>query len=79
MEHLTPQKIEKRVTYAELKTLAVAVATMGECMEPLAGGVPIRVDEIKEWSIVNNQRRRLILQNAASRSSNARFRSTPQR
>lgn len=48
--HLTPQKIEKRVTYAELKTLAMAVATMGECMEPLAGGVPLRVDEIKEWS-----------------------------
>ena len=50
MAHLTPEKIEKRVTCAELKTLAVAAATMGECMERLAGGLPIRVDEIKEWS-----------------------------
>jgi hypothetical protein len=49
--HLTPQKIEKRVTYAELKTLAVAVAIMGECMEPFAkDAVPLREEEIKEWS-----------------------------
>src|ERR1700743_533634 len=37
------------------------------------------LEEIKEWSISDNQRRRIILQNAASRSSSARFRSTPQR
>jgi hypothetical protein len=49
--HLTPQKIEKRVTYAELKTLSLAVAIMGECMEPFAkGGVPLHEEEIKEWS-----------------------------
>ena len=49
--HLTPQKIEKRVTYAELKTLSLAEAIMGECMEPFAkGGVPLREEEIKEWS-----------------------------
>jgi len=49
--HLTPHKIEKRVTYAELKTLSLAVAIMGECMEPFAkDGVPLREDEIKEWS-----------------------------
>lgn len=49
--HLTPQKIEKRVTYAELKTLCLAVAVMGECMEPFAkDGVPLREDEIEEWS-----------------------------
>jgi hypothetical protein len=49
--HLTPQKIEKRVTYAELKTLSFAVATMGECMEPFAKNeIPLRADEIKEWS-----------------------------
>src|SRR6202012_3229154 len=38
--HLTPEKIEKRVTCAELKTLAVAAAPMGECMERLSGGFP---------------------------------------
>ena len=49
--HLTPQKIEKRVTYAELKSLSVAVAIMGECMEPFTkDGVPLQEDEIKEWS-----------------------------
>jgi hypothetical protein len=49
--HLTAQKIEKRVTYAELKTLSVAVTIMGECMEPFAkDDVPVREDEIKEWS-----------------------------
>ena len=49
--HLTPQKIEKRVTYAELKTLAVAAAKMGECMEPFAkDAVPLREEEIREWS-----------------------------
>jgi hypothetical protein len=49
--HLTPHKIEKRVTYAELKTLSLAVATMGECMEPFAKGeIPLREDQIKEYS-----------------------------
>ena len=49
--HLTPQKIEKRVTYAELKTLSLAVATMGECMEPFAKGeIPLREYQIKEYS-----------------------------
>ena len=49
--HLTPQKIEKRVSYAELKTLSLAVAIMGECMVPFAkDDVPVREDEIKEWS-----------------------------
>jgi hypothetical protein len=49
--HLTPQKIEKRVTYAELKTLSLAVAIMGECMEPFAKGeIPLREDQIKEYS-----------------------------
>jgi hypothetical protein len=49
--HLTPQKIEKRVTYAELKTLSLAVAIMGECMEPFAKGeIPLREDQIKEYN-----------------------------
>jgi hypothetical protein len=49
--HLTPQKIEKRVTYAEVESLARAVAIMGECMEPFAkDAVPLREEEIKEWS-----------------------------
>jgi hypothetical protein len=49
--HLTPYKIEKRVTYAELKTLSLAVAIMGECMEPFAKGeIPLREDQIKEYS-----------------------------
>jgi hypothetical protein len=49
--HLTPQKIEKRVTYAELRTLSVTVAILGECMEPFVkGAVPLREDEIIEWS-----------------------------
>jgi hypothetical protein len=39
------------VTYAELKTLSLAVAIMGECMEPFAKNeVPLREEEIKEWS-----------------------------
>jgi hypothetical protein len=49
--HLTPQKIEKRVTYAEVETLARAVAIMGECMVPFVkDAVPLREDEIEEWS-----------------------------
>jgi hypothetical protein len=50
--HLTPHKIEKRVTYAELKTLSLAVTIMGECMEPFAKGndIPLRQDEVGEWS-----------------------------
>jgi hypothetical protein len=50
--HLTPHKIEKRVTYAEIKTLSLAVTIMGECMEAAAkgDGVPLRQDEITEWS-----------------------------
>jgi hypothetical protein len=39
------------VSYAELKTLSLAVAIMGECMVPFAkDDVPVREDEIKEWS-----------------------------
>ena len=49
--HLTPQKIEKRVAYAELGRLALAVTIMGECMEPFAkDAVPLREEEIREWS-----------------------------
>jgi hypothetical protein len=50
--HLTPHKIEKRVTYAELKSLSLAVTIMGECMEPFAKGddIPLRQDEVTEWS-----------------------------
>ena len=48
--HLTPHKIEKRVTYGELETLCRDVAIMGECMEPFSGGeVPLRQDEIKDY------------------------------
>jgi hypothetical protein len=49
--HLTPQKIEQRVTYTELKTLTLAVATMGECMEPFAKDrALLQEDEINERS-----------------------------
>jgi len=49
--HLTPHKIEKRVTYAEIESLTRAVVIMGECMEPFAkDAVPLREDEIKDWS-----------------------------
>lgn len=50
--HLTLQKIEKRVTYAELETLSLAVAVMGECMEPFAnGGVPPHEKRSKSGAI----------------------------
>jgi len=50
--HLTPHKIEKRMTYAELKSLSQAVTTMGECMELFAKGnaIPLRWDEAEEYS-----------------------------
>jgi hypothetical protein len=49
--HLTPQKIEQRVTYAELKALSLAMAAMGECMEPFSKNeIPVRMDQIKEYS-----------------------------
>jgi hypothetical protein len=50
--HLTPHKIEKRVTYAELKSLSQAVTTMGECLELFAKGnaIPLRWDEAEEYS-----------------------------
>jgi hypothetical protein len=49
--HLTPHKIERRVTYAEIESLSRSVTIMGECMEPFAkDGIPLREEEIREWS-----------------------------
>jgi hypothetical protein len=49
--HLTPEKIGKRVTHRELRSLVVASIKMGECLAALCKNeVYFREDELKEWS-----------------------------
>jgi hypothetical protein len=49
--HLTPEKISKRVSYAELKSLVIAAIKMGECLTALCENeVSFREDELQEWS-----------------------------
>jgi hypothetical protein len=49
--HLTLQEIKKRITYRELRSFVHLVASMAECLEPLAGSDPaLRKDEIADLS-----------------------------
>ena len=49
--HLTPEKIDKRVSHGELRSLVVAAIKMGECLAALCENeVSFREDELKEWS-----------------------------
>lgn len=49
--HLTPEKIGKRVTYRELRSLVIACIKMGECLTAFCKNeVCFREDELKEWS-----------------------------
>jgi hypothetical protein len=51
LAHLTPQEIEKRVTFAECQSLVRSVAILAECLAPFdPDGVPLRVDEVADWS-----------------------------
>jgi hypothetical protein len=49
--HLTPEQIEKRVSYAEIRSLVHSVTVLGECLMPFdPNGVAVRLDEIDDWS-----------------------------
>ena len=49
--HLTPEQIEKRVSYAEIKNLVHSVTVLAECLMPFGpNDVPVRLDEIDDWS-----------------------------
>jgi hypothetical protein len=49
--HLTPQRIQKRINFEELGRLVYWVASLGECLAPLAEGVaPIGKVEIAQRS-----------------------------
>jgi hypothetical protein len=49
--HLTPEQIEKRVSYAEITSLVQSVTVLAECLMPLdPNGVAVRLDEIGDWS-----------------------------
>ena len=49
--HLTPEKIGKRVTHRELRSLVVATIKMGECLTALCKNeVSFREGELKDWS-----------------------------
>jgi hypothetical protein len=51
LAHLTPEAIEKRITYAEIRSLVHSVTLLGECVMPFdPTGVPLRDDEIADWS-----------------------------
>ena len=51
LAHLLPQPIKKRVSYAEIGSLVRSVTVMGECLVSFdPGGVPLRVDEIADWT-----------------------------
>jgi hypothetical protein len=49
--HLTPEQIEKRVSYAEIRSLVQSVTVLAECLMPFdPNGVAVRLDEIDDWS-----------------------------
>ena len=49
--HLTPEQIEKRVSYAEIRSLVHSVTVLAECLLPFdPNGVAVRLDEIDDWS-----------------------------
>jgi len=49
--HLTPEQIEKRVSYAEIRSLVHSVMVLAECLLPFdPNGVAVRLDEIDDWS-----------------------------
>ena len=49
--HLTPEQIEKRVSYAEIGSLVQSVTVLAECLLPFdPNGVSVRLDEIDDWS-----------------------------
>jgi hypothetical protein len=51
LAHLLPQPIKKRVSYAEISSLVRSVTVLGECLVSFdPDGVPLRVDEIADWS-----------------------------
>jgi hypothetical protein len=51
LAHLTPQQIQRRVTYAEITSLVRSVAALSECLTSFdPDGVPLRADEIADWS-----------------------------
>jgi hypothetical protein len=51
LAHLLPQPIKKRPSYGEIGALVRSVTRMGECLVSFdPNGVPLRVDEIAEWS-----------------------------
>jgi hypothetical protein len=51
LAHLLPQPIKKRVSYAEIGSLVRSVTVLGECLVSFdPDGVPLRVDEIADWS-----------------------------
>jgi len=51
LAHLTPEEIEKRVTYAEIESLVRSISILAESLMPFyQNGMAVRVDEIAEWS-----------------------------
>jgi hypothetical protein len=49
--HLTPEEIDKRVTYAEIGSLVHSISLLAEFLTPFCpNGVAVRADEIAEWS-----------------------------
>jgi hypothetical protein len=49
--HLTPEQIEKRVSYAEIRSLVHSVTVLAECLTPFdPSGVSVRLNEIDDWS-----------------------------
>ena len=51
LAHLTPEGIEKRPSYAEIRSFVHTVTVLGECLTPFdPNGVPLWLDEIDDWS-----------------------------
>jgi hypothetical protein len=51
LAHLTPEQIRRRVTYEEIGSLVRSVAMLAESLMPFhPDGVPVRADEIVDWS-----------------------------